>query len=49
MAVNILIGGAIFGYAFWTIRRFVRKSKEGKCSGCGMSERCSQSGCQTIE
>nr|WP_138493338.1 FeoB-associated Cys-rich membrane protein [Paenibacillus pinistramenti] len=40
MLLNILIGVLIFGYAGWTLFRFVKKSKEGKCSTCEMNKSC---------
>ncbi|MFC7440908.1 FeoB-associated Cys-rich membrane protein [Laceyella putida] len=42
MVVNLLFGVAIFGYAAYTLIRFVNKSKQGKCATCAMKE-----GCQT--
>ncbi|TCP70643.1 FeoB-associated Cys-rich membrane protein [Baia soyae] len=41
MIANLLIGILIFGYAGWTIMRFVRKSKQGKCATCSLNKRCS--------
>lgn len=38
--VNIVIGALIFGYAAWTIYRFVKKSKQGKCAACALKEGC---------
>lgn len=47
MFVNILIGGAIFGYAIWALVRFIKKSKQGKCAACSLQKGCeSQSSCQ---
>lgn len=50
MVADLLIGGLIFGYAGWTIYRFVQKSNEGKCAGCSRSKRCKRvaktSGCE---
>ncbi|MBP1932107.1 FeoB-associated Cys-rich membrane protein [Ammoniphilus resinae] len=40
MLINILLGVLIFGYAGWTLYRFVRKSKEGKCAGCSIKNSC---------
>jgi len=40
MLFNILMGVLIFGYAGWTLVRFYRKSKEGKCSGCASKGKC---------
>ncbi|GAM14657.1 FeoB-associated Cys-rich membrane protein [Mesobacillus selenatarsenatis] len=41
MIANILIGGAIFGYAGWAFYRFIKKSKEGKCAACSIQSSCS--------
>ncbi|MCM3125353.1 FeoB-associated Cys-rich membrane protein [Mesobacillus sp. AQ2] len=43
MIANILIGGAIFGYAGWAFYRFIKKSKEGKCAACSIQSSCSSS------
>ncbi|MBT2644810.1 FeoB-associated Cys-rich membrane protein [Bacillus sp. ISL-41] len=43
MIANILIGGAIFGYAGWAFYRFIKKSKEGKCAACSIQSSCSTS------
>lgn len=44
MIINVLIGGLIFGYAGWTLLRFIRKSsKEGKCAGCSIKNSCKSS------
>lgn len=48
MIVNIIIGGAIFGYAAWAFVRFINKSKQGKCAACHVQKSCSsQSNCHT--
>jgi hypothetical protein len=48
MLVNILIGGAIFGYAGWALVKFINKSKQGKCAACHVQKSCSSgSNCQT--
>lgn len=44
MLVNIIIGGAIFGYAGFALIRFFRKAKEGKCASCDIKSSC-QSSC----
>lgn len=44
MIANIVIGGAIFGYAGISLFRFIKKSKEGKCAGCDIKDFC-QSKC----
>jgi hypothetical protein len=41
MLINILIGGAIFGYAAWALVRFINKSKQGKCAACHAKKTCS--------
>jgi uncharacterized membrane protein len=48
MIANILIGGAIFGYAGWAFYRFIKKSKEGKCVACSIKNSCS-SNCSVME
>jgi positive regulator of sigma E activity len=40
MIVNIVIGAGIFGYAGWSLFRFVKKSKQGKCASCEMRKGC---------
>ncbi|TLS36930.1 FeoB-associated Cys-rich membrane protein [Pseudalkalibacillus caeni] len=40
MLVNILIGVLIFGYAGWTLFRFVKKSRKGKCAACELNKSC---------
>ncbi|WP_260448672.1 FeoB-associated Cys-rich membrane protein [Listeria grandensis] len=40
--VNFLIGGLIFGYATYTLIRYLHKSKEGKCGGCDLEKTCEQ-------
>lgn len=46
MLVSIIIGVLIFGYAIFTLYRFVKRSKMGKCAGCALSEKCPSS-CST--
>ncbi|GIP38907.1 hydrolase [Paenibacillus sp. J31TS4] len=48
LAVNLLLGLLIFGYAAWTLTRFVKRSKKGKCAGCELEKTCS-SGCSTVD
>jgi hypothetical protein len=48
MIANILIGGAIFGYAGWAFFRFIQKSKQGKCAACALQDSCSTS-CSTVQ
>lgn len=40
MLVSILLGVLIFGYAGWTLYRFIQKSKKGKCATCSISKQC---------
>lgn len=40
MLVNISIGAVIFGYASWTIFRYIKKSREGKCAACSLKSNC---------
>jgi radical SAM protein with 4Fe4S-binding SPASM domain len=40
MIGNILIGGAIFGYAGYAFVRFIKKAKKGKCAACDVRESC---------
>jgi hypothetical protein len=41
MIANIIIGAAIFGYAGWAFKRFINKSKKGKCAACSLNQSCS--------
>jgi radical SAM protein with 4Fe4S-binding SPASM domain len=41
MILNLLLGALIFGYAAFTLFRFVKKSRQGKCSACSMKDSCS--------
>lgn len=45
MILSIVIGILIFGYAGWTLYRFMKRSKQGKCPACSLSDSCSSSGC----
>ncbi|WP_426427701.1 FeoB-associated Cys-rich membrane protein [Staphylococcus equorum] len=42
--INIVIFSAIFGYTIFTLTKFMKQSKEEKCSSCG-----SKNGCNTKE
>ncbi|MCL6585303.1 MAG: FeoB-associated Cys-rich membrane protein [Anoxybacillus sp.] len=44
MVANIIIGGAIFAYAGWTLVRHVKKSAKGKCAACSTADACSACG-----
>jgi hypothetical protein len=45
MLANLLIGGAIFGYAGWAFYRFFKKSRNGKCAACSLESSCSSKAC----
>ncbi|MBS4173376.1 FeoB-associated Cys-rich membrane protein [Bacillus sp. FJAT-49736] len=47
MLASIIIGVAIFGYAAYTLYKFVRKSKQGACAHCSLKNNC-QSACNTV-
>jgi hypothetical protein len=49
MIVNLVIGGAIFGYAAWALYRFIAKSKEGKCAACSIESACNSKTCLPTE
>ncbi|NWK84957.1 FeoB-associated Cys-rich membrane protein [Staphylococcus sp. GSSP0090] len=40
LIINILIIVAIFSYTVYTLTRFLKKSKAGKCTSCGVKEGC---------
>lgn len=48
MVVSVILGALIFGYAVFTLYRFVKRSKMGKCAGCSLSKTCS-SACTSNE
>ncbi|MED0656960.1 MULTISPECIES: FeoB-associated Cys-rich membrane protein [Anoxybacillus] len=43
MIANVVIGSVIFGYAGWTIFRFIQKSKRGTCAACSVKGACGTS------
>lgn len=43
MAVNIIIGVIIFGYAGYALFKFIKKSKQGKCASCAVKNSCNTS------
>lgn len=43
MIANIVIGVAIFGYAGWSLFRYMKKSKKGQCAACAINEHCESS------
>ncbi|HGN7096564.1 TPA: FeoB-associated Cys-rich membrane protein [Staphylococcus aureus] len=38
--INILIFLAIFGYALYTLVKFFKRSKQGKCGTCEIDRDC---------
>ncbi|ABD31862.1 virus attachment p12 family protein [Staphylococcus aureus] len=38
--INILIFLAIFGYALYTLVKFFKRSKQGKCGTCDINRDC---------
>ncbi|MBM4764099.1 FeoB-associated Cys-rich membrane protein [Bacillus sp. B15-48] len=49
MLANIVIGGAIFGYAGWALYRFINKSRKGKCTACAVESFCDSKPCNPQE
>ncbi|MBD3921684.1 FeoB-associated Cys-rich membrane protein [Paenibacillus sp. PR3] len=47
MLFNIIVGAAIFGYAGWTLVRYVRKTRQGKCAACSLQSSC-QTACSSV-
>jgi hypothetical protein len=48
MVVNLIIGATIFGYAGWSLVRFINRAKQGKCAGCHIENSCtSKQDCTT--
>ncbi|MCG7337841.1 FeoB-associated Cys-rich membrane protein [Staphylococcus sp. ACRSN] len=41
IVINLVLFLAIFGYATYTLIKFIKKSKVGKCSSCGSNQKCS--------
>jgi hypothetical protein len=44
MIISVVIAALIFGYAGWAVWRGVKKSNEGKCSGCHNTPACCKEG-----
>ncbi|MEB3101695.1 FeoB-associated Cys-rich membrane protein [Paenibacillaceae bacterium T2] len=40
MFINGLMALLIFGYAGWTLYRFVKKSRQGQCATCSIQKTC---------
>lgn len=45
MVISVVLGILIFGYAAWSIGRFIVKSRRGRCAACSIKNVCSQSDC----
>ncbi|MCM3211028.1 FeoB-associated Cys-rich membrane protein [Bacillus licheniformis] len=48
MLFNITIGALIFSYAAWTLIKFVKRSRKGKCAACELNCTC-QSACDDVK
>ncbi|HJV46231.1 MAG TPA: FeoB-associated Cys-rich membrane protein [Bacillota bacterium] len=46
MIFNLLLGTAIFGYAGWSLYRFIKKSRDGKCAHCSVKDSCHTPTCE---
>lgn len=46
MLINIVLGAGIFGYAGWSLFRFVKKSQKGQCASCAVKKSC-QTNCSS--
>lgn len=49
MMINIVLGVLIFGYAGWTIYKYIKKSRKGKCAACELNKDCNGSCCKVME
>ncbi|MFD3447980.1 FeoB-associated Cys-rich membrane protein [Microbacteriaceae bacterium 4G12] len=47
--INIVIGALIFGYAGYSLTKFIKRSKKGKCAACSLNKSCPGSSCSVIE
>jgi hypothetical protein len=45
MVASIIIGVVIFAYAGWSLYKFIKRSKAGKCASCNENEGCSSPDC----
>lgn len=43
--INALLFILIFGYALFTLYKFFKKSKAGKCNSCDLNDNC---GCESL-
>ncbi|MDO7907976.1 FeoB-associated Cys-rich membrane protein [Paenibacillus sp. JX-17] len=47
MIFTIIASAGIFGYAGWTLSRYVRKTRQGKCAACSLNQSC-QTACSDM-
>ncbi|MCP8970315.1 FeoB-associated Cys-rich membrane protein [Ectobacillus ponti] len=47
--MNIVLGALIFGYAAYSVWKFVQRSKQGKCAACALNKACAGSTCNVVE
>lgn len=40
MLINGMLALLIFGYAGWTLYRYVKKSRQGRCASCEIQKAC---------
>lgn len=40
MLINGILALLIFGYAGWTLYRYVKKSRQGRCASCEIQKAC---------
>lgn len=45
---DLLIGLAVFGYAAYSLYRYTRKARTGKCATCDIKPTCTSS-CETAD
>ncbi|WP_416827005.1 FeoB-associated Cys-rich membrane protein [Ectobacillus polymachus] len=41
--INIIFGVIIFGYAGYSLYKYMKKSKQGKCATCELNQSCKSS------
>lgn len=47
--INYLLGTIIFGYGFFMMYRFIKKSKDGMCASCGSRKSCTTNHCEPTQ
>ncbi|TJY39617.1 FeoB-associated Cys-rich membrane protein [Cohnella pontilimi] len=48
MIFSIIAGAGIFGYAGWTLTRYFKKTRQGKCAACSLQASC-QTSCSQVK